>query len=131
MLIKTRFSFLVLLLLVLQACEPAAPEKKSVEEIVRKINTRCPVMIDSETRLEYLRVLPDPGIQYTYRLVHLSMVKDTMAFQKVLWPGLLAAFRTDPDLQSLREKSYTIVHRYEGMDGRYLMSVRIRPEDYR
>jgi len=119
----------LLLTACLTSCEPAPAEEKSLEEIVRKINTKCPVMIDSETRLEYLRVLPG-GLQYTYRLVHLSEIKDTVAFKNLLWPGLLAAIRTDPDLKSMRDKSYTIVHRYESMEGKYLMAVRITPGDY-
>jgi len=122
---------LFLLSLALHACGPTAEEAQGVEAIVNKINTRCPVMIDSETRLEYLRVLPDPGLQYSYRLVNLSDIKDTLAFKNLLLPGLLAAMRTDPDLQSMRDKSYTIIHRYESAEGRYLMSVRILPADYK
>jgi hypothetical protein len=113
------------------ACQEEGPAPLSTQEIIRKVNTRCPVMIDSETRLEYLRALPDPGIQYTYRLVHLSQIEDTVAFRNLLWPGLLAAMRSDPELQSLRDKAYTIVHRYEAADGHYLLSIRILPADYK
>jgi hypothetical protein len=126
-----KYFFFLTLAFALQACGPEPAQERTVEEIIRKINTRCPVMIDSETRLEYVRLLPGPGLQYTYRLVHLSQIKDTLAFRNVLWPGLLGAMRTDPALQALREQSYSFINRYEGGKGQYLFSLVVRPSDYR
>lgn len=110
----------VVLLLVFAACESAGPT--GLADTVRDMNEKCPVMIDSETRLDRMAVEDGNTLAYYHTLVNLSAeVADTARLRRELTPGLLANIRVNPALEPLRADSVGFRYYYNGSNGKPLL----------
>lgn len=132
---STKFGFLHIVLiasLLVSSCEneERAEIKDEVQQMIEKINTKCPAMIDSETQLLSVQSLPDPGIRYNFKLVKVAQATDTNALKNLLWPGLLANIKVDESLQVLRDQHFSFVYTYKDKNDQYICSLLIRPKDY-
>ncbi len=120
------------LALTLAACSNAEKEAMSaVEEQVAKINAKCPVNVDSETRLDGVQLAQGPAIIYKYTLIKVQDITDTVEVKKLLWPGLLAGLRTNSAMAPLKEAGFTLSYRYQSAANKYLFTVVLAPKDYK
>lgn len=103
-----------------------------VEEMVQKINQKCPAMVDEETQLTHVAYDKKNTITYSYHLVHVQAdMVDTAAFRKLLWPGLLANIKVDHDMKDLRDASFSFVYDYRDKAGKPILALNINPSNYR
>jgi hypothetical protein len=104
---------------------------QDIREIVAKINKKCPVRLDSETRLDSITLPGKKKIVYFYTLVNTSLAKlDTDQFQKDLRPGILSTIRLSPEMKQMREEGYTVVYQYTDGYHKPVSTIKIVPADY-
>jgi len=96
-----------------------------------EINKSCPMMIDSDTRLDNAISLPSNIFQYNYTLV--NMEKETIDIDMLkgyLEPNITNFVRTNPDMKFQREKKVTVNYYYKDKNGNYLFKISVTPEQY-
>ncbi len=83
-------SALLLLSLCFARCsEPKAADSKALE-VITLFNKKCPMMVDSETRIDAIEVKNTNTIIYKYTLVNINVEGvDTAAFNAALRPGII------------------------------------------
>lgn len=122
----------IFLLVFFASCSNAEQEALStIEEQVAKINSKCPITVDSETRLDGVQLAQGPSLMYKYTLVKVQDITDTVEIKKLLWPGLLAGVRTNSAMAPLKEAGFTLCYRYQSAAKKYLFTVVIAPKDYK
>ena len=102
---------------------------KVLMEMASEMNKSCPMMMDGETRLDNVTVLPPKTIQYNYTLV--NMVKesiDTIVMKEYLEPNITNFVRTDPQMQFFRDNKTTINYHYRDKVGNYVFIIPVTPE---
>ena len=115
----------------LLACSCSNISGDGLETEIKKINQKCPRMVDEETQLLKVELLNETGIAYHYVLVNVYRQNvDTQEFRKQLWPGILSAFRTSPELQDFREKQAPFEYRYYDRNKDLIYAFKIGPEQY-
>jgi len=103
-----------------------------LEKAASVINKKCPVMIDSDTRLESATTLPGNGFQYNFTLV--KMVVDSVditTFNAEMTKLLLKSVRTTPQLKAYRAREVTMSYSYSDKNGKYISTITITPEMYK
>jgi len=103
-----------------------------LEKAASVINKKCPVMIDSDTRLESANTLPGKGFQYNFTLV--KMVIDSVnipTFNEEMTKLLLQSVRTSPQLKAYRAREVTLSYSYSDKNGKYISIITITPEMYK
>lgn len=104
---------------------------KAMVEMASQINESCPIMVDSDTRLDNAMALPDNTFQYTYTLVNAE--KDSIdidSLREYLTPQITNWVKTNPDMEKFRELKVKINYLYKDKFGVYLLTVEVTPEDY-
>lgn len=129
---KVISALIVLLFLILTpSCEFIQSGEKGIQEEIAAINSECPKMIDSETRLERVELLQTQRIAYYFSLVNVYRQNvDTQLFRRNLWPGLLSAVRTSPELENLRENEMKFEYVYLDKAKQLIYTFSIKPEHY-
>lgn len=138
--VRTRLALMVfsLLLLLQSACTerkkpvdglPWIPEDlASAAEIM---NSRCPEMVDPESRLDSVLLLPD-GLCFYYTLP--NKVKEAIpasAFTAYLLPGIVDNIRTNPRMEMFRDSSVVMLFEYGDRNGELITEFSVGPERYR
>ena len=96
-----------------------------------EINKSCPIMIDSETRLDNTITLPPKVFQYNYTLVNIEKkTVDITALKDYLEPNITNFVRTNPDMKFQRDNKVTINYYYQDKDRNYLFTISVTPEQY-
>jgi len=104
---------------------------RALMEAASEINKSCPIMMDSETRLDNTITLPPKIFQYNYTLVNYSKETiDTLYFKNYLEPTIKNFVRTNPDMKFQRDNKVTISYYYKDKEGNYLFTIFVTPEDY-
>lgn len=99
--------------------------------LVSELNKNCPIMVDSETRLDNAISLPFNTIQFNYTLV--NWVKDSLNIDetyKGLEVDVVNRVKTSPDLQIFREKKVTMNFDLRDKEGVFLFRIVVAPEQY-
>jgi len=95
------------------------------------INESCPIMVDSETRLDNAIALPSMVFQYNYTLVNMEKeTVDTIMLKNYLEPNIINFVRTNPDMKFQRDNKVTINYYYKDKNGNYLFTISVTPEQY-
>jgi hypothetical protein len=105
---------------------------KALMQTASEINESCPIMIDSETRLDNTIALPDKVLQYNYTLV--NMEKDSIDLQGLknyLEPNVTNFVKTSPDMETFRENNATINYYYKDKSQVYLFTISVTPDLYK
>lgn len=105
---------------------------KAMMETASEINKSCPIMIDNATRLDNAIAMPDNVFQYNYTLI--SMVKDSINVDELknyLEPTITNFVKTNPDMQTMRDNDVTVNYYYKDMQGVYLLTISVKPEQYK
>lgn len=104
---------------------------KSMMAAASQINESCPIMVDSETRLDNAVALPDKVFQYNYTLVnYLKEELDLEVLRTKVEPVIVNFVRTSPDLTIQRKLEATLKYVYKDKTGVYLLTIEVGPERY-
>lgn len=104
---------------------------KLMMEVATEINKTCPIMLDSETRLDNTIALPDNVFQYNYTLINMEKRNvDTTNMKNYLVPRITNFVKTNPQMNFQREHKTTVNYYYNDKYGVYLFLISITPDKY-
>ena len=96
-----------------------------------EINKLCPILVDSETRLENTIVLPSNVFQYNYTLMNIEKGSIDIALLKnEMEPDITNFVCTSPDMKVLRDNKVTINFQYSDKDGNHLFTISVASKLY-
>jgi hypothetical protein len=106
---------------------------KTLMETANEINKVCPIMIDSETRLENTMALPKKVFQYNYTLINVYKedINDIAAVEESLEQKITNFVRTSPDTKIYRDNNVTMKFCYSDRAGTYLFTITVTPDQYK
>ncbi len=109
----------------------AAVDKNMMKE-ASKLNESCPMMVDSETRLDNAVASPNKTFQYYYTLVNteISQVNPSEG-KKILEPQITNMVKTNPDMKPMRDLGVTFKYNYRDKNGIFIFDIVIGPDKYR
>ena len=103
----------------------------ALEETAQKINEKCPMTIDKDTRLDNVAILSNKTILYNYTLINSSIedlnldsVKDDFSI------NLTNKVKTNPGLKKFRENNVTMSYYYADKNGRFIFKHTVTPKMY-
>jgi ribosomal protein L37E len=110
----------------------APPLDKAMMQIASEINKTCPIMIDSETRLDNTISLSKNIFQYNYTLVNIDIATtDTVGMRKYLEPTITNYVKTSPQMKFQRDHETTINYYYKDKTGSFLILISVTPKKYK
>lgn len=105
---------------------------KGAMNIASEINKSCPVMVDSETRLDNTIALPGKVFQYYYTLINYEKSQiDTLKMKSIIEPTIVNFVKTNPQLKYQRDNNWTLSYYYKDKNGSYTFSVLVTPAEYK
>lgn len=105
--------------------------EKEMVKIANDINVRCPMLLDSATRLDNVVALPGKTFQYNYTLLNVEAEQANPESMKAyITPRILQNIKTNPDLEQQRQNKVTMSYLYKDKQGTSLFKVVITPEMY-
>lgn len=105
---------------------------KVMMKVASELNKSCPMMVDSETRLDNAIALPDNVFQYNYTLINLPLDSiSTQDFEEYMKPQILNNVKTNPDLQTFRDNKVTMAYYYKDMNGVFITKISITEDLYK
>lgn len=105
--------------------------EKNLVEAANIINKNCPMMIDSETRLDNAIALPNNIFQYNYTLI--NMAKESINIEEMrqyLEPNIVNFVKTQPDMKTMRDNKTTVNYSYKDKEGVFLLTISVKPDQY-
>lgn len=123
----------VLSVAVISSCKsPEAPvQKNQVERLAASINFKCPFMLDEDTRMDSVNILPDSTFQYNYTLVNQDKDKlDIRGLTNYIGPRLHHDARNSTTMKVHRDHRLKLVFHYRDRNGEEVMQIVLKPEDY-
>lgn len=105
---------------------------KELMKIASELNESCPIMVDSETRLDNSVTLPGDIFQYNYTLVNMEKATtDTLGMRNYLEPAILNLVKTNPQMEYQREHNITVNYFYKDKNGEFLLLISVTPDKYK
>lgn len=102
---------------------------KQLGVVSNEINRACPIMVDSETRLDNTVVLPGKVLQYNYTLINVVASDiDTTAFKAALTPIIREQAQSNPQMEFFRKHEVTLNYYYRDSSGRYITLIAVEVE---
>ncbi len=104
---------------------------QKITQDVNELNSTCPVMIDRETRLDSISILPNNVLQYNYTLVNL--ISDSVNiddFKNYVYPMVLKNIRTNSDMKVYRDNKTTFAYKYQDKGGSFITKLSIASDQY-
>ena len=118
-------------ILILSSCNSQEGVDNKALKVVAQFNSKCPMMIDQETRMDGIEVKNGNTIVYKYTLINLFAAKvDTARFNLALRPGIINTIKTNAELNELKRIKSSFEYYYKDRDGKFIYSFLITPEDY-
>lgn len=106
------------------------PDNDVMTQAANEINTRCPMMVDSITRLDSSVALRNNVLQFNYTINNADKLNyDTAALQNTVRPLTLNALKSDPEYKVFRENDITLSFVYRDRNGSYLCSILMNAND--
>ena len=118
---------------VMTSCKsPEAPaQKNQVERLASSINFKCPLMVDEDTRMDSVQILPDSTFQYNYTLVNADKDKlDIRGLTNYIGPRLQHDATNSSTMKVHRDHRLRLVFHYRDRNGVVVMKIVLEPEDY-
>ena len=104
---------------------------KELMKVAGEMNKSCPIMVDSETRLDNTMALPENVLRYNYTLINMtSDMIDVENLKSNLEPMILNQVKTNPDLKLFRDHRTTMSYSYKDKEGRFILQIDITPDKY-
>ncbi|MCL1791273.1 MAG: hypothetical protein FWG40_07955 [Peptococcaceae bacterium] len=108
---------------------------RTLSESAKQMNEKCPTMVDASTRLDSVEALPGKVIQYNYTMVNYTrdqLSEDTLAeMQEFMEAQTLRNVQTTDGLKNLRDIDATFQYIFNSNDNQELISITLRPENYK
>lgn len=122
-------------LLVLSFIFTACGSKETIDDkaikVMAQFNSKCPIMIDAETRMDGIEIKNGNTIVYKYTLINLFASKvDTTQFNRALRPGIINTIKTNSELNELKRIKSSFEYYYKDRENKFIYSFIIKPEDY-
>jgi len=96
-----------------------------------EINKSTPVMIDENTRFDFVNALPGNKFQYNFTFVNAMLgAIDTNAVKDFLKPNILRFAKSNPEMKFIRDKKTTLYYYYKDMNRNFLFKLPVLPEEY-
>lgn len=107
-----------------------APVSQQMMDASNDINKRCPIMIDSMTRLDNTFAIKGNKFIFNYTLIN-SDVKDidVQSLQEELEKYSSNAFKTDPKFRVFRDNNVTISATFYDSSGKFVCLVETKTND--
>lgn len=103
----------------------------SLSELVENVNKMCPVMIDTETRLNKVSKSADKTVQFDLVLVNISSTQmDVELLKSRIEPTLVNEAKTNAQMKAFRDNQATLQYDFSDKNGTFLFSTVVKPEDY-
>lgn len=104
---------------------------KNLMKVASELNKSCPIMVDSETRLDNAVVTSNKTFQYYYTLVNVEINEVNPAEgKKILEPQITNLVKTNPDMKAMRDLDVTFKYNYRDKNGIFLFDIIIGPDKY-
>jgi hypothetical protein len=127
---KINAFFILFFSIVFVQCNTSQKIDNKAIEVVNKFNKKCPMMIDSETRMDGIDV-KNNSIVYKFTLINLKLENvDTSTFNKNLRPGIINSIKENKDLDELKRINSVFEYYYKDLENKFIYSFKINPEDY-
>ncbi|MFM2225958.1 MAG: hypothetical protein RJA07_2160 [Bacteroidota bacterium] len=105
--------------------------QKILVKTAEDMSKKCPMTVDSETRLDNVTALPDNELLYSYTLVNYAKADlNVKTFEDNMRPVILNAAKTNPDLKIFRDNKTTLTYSYKDKDGIFLTKISATEKDY-
>jgi hypothetical protein len=105
---------------------------KTMMNAASELNKTCPVMVDSDTRLDNSVALPGNIFQYNYTLVNLEKSSaDIEGLKNFIRPNVINTVKTTPEMKFIRDNNATVNYHYSDKKAQNLFTVSVKPEDYK
>lgn len=104
---------------------------KLMMEYASEINSNCPMMIDNITRLDNAMALPNNTFQYNYTIT--TVQKESVNCEELknsTEPLIVNFVKTNPQMKVVRDKKVIINYYYKDMNGVYLFTISVKPDQY-
>ena len=104
--------------------------EETIRQASNQLNSRLPMMVDKDTRLE--STMPGPGKKWTYLYTLVSMRSTEVTQQQikdVLGPTIKNGVCTSKEMQVFVKNGVQIVYRYRGSDGAIIGDVTVNSSD--
>jgi hypothetical protein len=118
---------------VLTSCkdQEPPPPMNPVEKLAASINFKCPFMVDVDTRMDSVNILPDSTFQYNYTLVNQVRDKiDIRGLTVYMWSELLETVQFSSTMKLHRDHHLRLVFYYRDRNGDFVTQIVLSPEDY-
>lgn len=104
---------------------------KAMTKIAAELNKETPLMVDAETRLDNVIVLPGNVFQYNYTILTAEVENvDVQGLKDYLEPIITNAVSTDPQMQFQRDYKTTMNYNYRDKNGRHMFLISVTPDKY-
>jgi hypothetical protein len=92
--------------------------ERDLIQVSDKLNKRCPVMVDQETRMDNVTAGPGLVFSYNYTFIkHRSTDVNKQEFVSAQRNGLMGTVCASPDLAKFLKSNVTVKYVYKGYDG--------------
>ncbi len=104
---------------------------KNLLKIASQLNESCPMMADSETRLDNAMAFENKVFQYNYTLINVDINEaNPNEMKKILTPQITNIVKTSPDMKSMRDIGVTFKYSYKDKNGIFMFDVTLGPGQY-
>ena len=103
-----------------------------LNHLASEMNKNCPMMVDSQTRMDNTMAGSDKSIIYNYTLINYAKDQvDLKFFNNKLRPKILNNIKTNPQMNYLKNRDVTFVYNYNDKNGIFIISLKITPKEYK
>lgn len=104
--------------------------ESELQTISNEINKKCPIIIDSNTRLDNTGALGG-SLYYNYTFINYTINEIDISYMEAdMKPNILNNIRTNPGMRYLRDRKVTFIYSYKDRFGEHVTSFVYQPEDY-
>lgn len=109
-----------------------APEAQNqVERFVNSVNFKCPFMVDEDTRMDSVSIMPDSTFRYDYTLIKQTRDNiDIEGLTNYIGPRILREATNSSTMQLHRDYKLRLVFYYRDRNGDFVTQIVLNPEDY-
>jgi hypothetical protein len=115
----------------LTGCLTGGMLDKVMLKAAEEINKNCPIMVDSETRLDNAMALPGKKLVYYYTMINYAKEElDVDIFAENMTPTIINAVSSNNEMAFLREKEVTFSYQYKDKNGEFFWTLDVTPDMY-
>ncbi len=105
---------------------------KNLKEVEIKLNKMAPMMIDSLTRLDSVKAIPNSTLQYNCTLTRSNKEQiNVAAFKEIMESLWIKEMKTAPEFKVFYKNNVKLNYNYYDKKGELVCSIYITPEKYK